>query len=239
MRARVQPCKTAVQGLHLQFSVVEETLVDRGDFQFAALGGLDGLGHIHHLVRVEVEAHYGIIRLGSFGFLFDADGVAAPVKFHHAVAFGVVDAIAKDSGLALLFGRDHGIAEHGAPSAAVEDVVAQNEAGAIVADKLLADDECLCQSVGRRLFGIGELHAVVRSIAQQTLESGQVLRRGDDENLADASKHQHRDGVVHHRFVEYGDELFAYTLCDGVEACAATACQNDSFHNGMCVSEED
>ena len=55
---------------------------------------------------------------------------------------------------------------------------------------------------------------------------------GDDENLSDASQHQHRDGVIHHRFVEDREELFAHSFGDGIEARAATSCQNDSFHEG-------
>ena len=82
----------------------------------------------------------------------------------------------------------------------------------LFADKLLTDDESLGEAVGRGLFGILQTHAQVRAVAQQALEAREVLRGGDDEHLADARQHQYRQRVVHHRFVENGNKLFADAL---------------------------
>ena len=68
------------------------------------------------------------------------------------------------------------------------------------------------------------LIAVIAAIAQKPLETRQVLRRGDDEDIPDASQHEHRDGVVHHRFVKDGEQLLADALGDGVETSAGAAC---------------
>ena len=67
--AGVEPGEAAAKGLDFQFTVFEELLVDGGDFEFATGTGFDGLGHVHHLVGVEVEAHHGIVALGLFRFL--------------------------------------------------------------------------------------------------------------------------------------------------------------------------
>ena len=53
---------------------------------------------------------------------------------------------------------------------AVEDVVAKYEASAVIADKLLADGECLCQTAGIRLLCILKLHSHVATVAKQTLK---------------------------------------------------------------------
>ena len=37
-------------------------------------------------------------------------------------------------------------------------------------------------------------------------------------------------GVIHHRFVEDGEELFAHSFGNGVETCAATSSEYDTFH---------
>ena len=97
--AGVEPGEAAAKGLDLEFAVGEKGLVDAGDLQFAAGGGLDVLGDVHHLVGVEVEADDGVVALGLFRFLFDAQAVAVLVEFSDAVAFGVGDPVAEDGGL--------------------------------------------------------------------------------------------------------------------------------------------
>ncbi len=81
----------------------------------------------------------------------------------------------------------------------MEYVVAQNQTHAVVADKLLADDERLRQTVGTRLLGILEPHAVIGSVAQQTAETAQILRSGYYEYVADARQHKHRYRIINHR----------------------------------------
>ena len=102
-----------------------------------------------------------------------------------------------------------------------QDIVAQHQAHRVIADELLANDKRLRQSVGRRLLGILEAHAIVRPIAQQPLEAGQVRRCGDNQYLPNARQHQHRYGVIHHRFVIHRQQLFAHSLGNGVQARSA------------------
>ena len=117
----------------------------------------------------------------------------------------------------------------------MEDVVAEDQADRIAADELPADDECLGQAVGRGLFGIGEAHAVIAAVAQEPPERGQVVGRGDDEDVADAGQHQRRNGVVDHRLVVDGEHLLAHALGDGVEPRPRPSGQNDSFHRTYAV----
>lgn len=168
-------------------------------------------------------------------FLLDAEAVALAVKLRHAVALRVVDIISEDGRLVLSLCVAHALLEQPREARAVEDVVAQDEADAVLAHKLLADDEGLGQSVGTRLLGIAEAHTQLAAIAQQTAEARQVVGRGDDEDVADAGEHQRRDGIIDHRLVIYGDELLADALGDGVEAGAGSASQNDSFHVVFCL----
>ena len=230
MGARVEPGKAALQRLHLELSAAQILLVDGRDLQFAALAGLDVLGDLHHAVGIEVEAHDGVVALRMGRFLLDAEAVALAVKLRHAIALRVVDIISEDGRLVLSLCIAHALLEQPREARAVEDVVAQDEADAVLAHKLLADDESLGQSVGTRLLGIAEAHTQLAAIAQQTAEARQVVGRGDDEDVADAGEHQRRDGIIDHRLVIYGDELLADALGDGVEAGAGSASQNDSFH---------
>ena len=59
---------------------------------------------------------------------------------------------------------------------AVKDIVAQYQAGTVVTYKVLADNKCLRKTVGRRLLGILEMHAVIRPVAKQAPEAGKILR---------------------------------------------------------------
>ena len=58
------------------------------------------------------------------GLLLDADAAAGVVKFHHAVALRVVNAITEDGGFGFFLGHTHGLVEHAAHTRAVENVVA-------------------------------------------------------------------------------------------------------------------
>ena len=105
----------------------------------------------------------------------------------------------------------------------MEDVISEHQASGIVPDKLLTNDKGLCQTIGRRLFGIFELYPIITSVAQQTLESREVVGCGDNQYLAYACQHQHRYGVIYHGFVKDGEHLFAHPLCYGIEARSAAS----------------
>ena len=141
VRAGVEPCETALQGLHLQFAALQILLVHGCYLQFAACARLDVLRNLHHAVRVEVEAHHRIVALRVFGLLLDAEAVALGVELSHAVAFGVVHVVAEDGRLAVALHVLHALAQQLCEAGSVEYVVAQYEACAVVADKLFADDE--------------------------------------------------------------------------------------------------
>src|SRR6185369_8906315 len=116
-----------------------------------------------------------------------------------------------------------GLAAESRQAFAVEDVVAEDQRDRPVADELPADEERLRQSVGRWLLGIGQEYAVIAAVSQQLAELRQVARRRNDENLADASKHQHAERVVDHRLVEDRQQLLRYGDGDRVEPCAGAA----------------
>ena len=113
---------------------------------------------------------------------------------------------------------------------AVEDVVAQHEADVIAADKFFADDEGLGKPVWAGLHGVLQADAEVRTVAEQAAEGGVVFGRGDDEDVADAGKHEHGERVINHGFVVHWQKLLGYAACDGVEPCAGAAGEDDAFH---------
>ncbi len=162
----------------------------------------------------------------------NGEAAAVGIELRHAVAFGVVDTIAEHSRSALP-GRRNGIAQHGGETGAVEYVVAQHETYAILADKVAPYQKRLGKPVGRRLLGIAETHAEIRTVAQQAAERRQVGRRGYDKNIAYPGKHESRDGIIYHRLVVDRQQLFADPLGYGVKTRAGASGENDSFHNRL------
>ena len=100
----------------------------------------------------------------------------------------------------------------------------------LVADELLADDERLREAVGRRLAAYSRRMPSSRAVAEQRPELGLVLRRRDDEDLADAGHHERRQRVIDHRLVVDGHELLRDALGDRPKPRAGAAGEDDAAH---------
>jgi len=59
----------------------------------------------------------------------------------------------------------------------VEDIVAENEADVVLPDEFFADDEGLCEAIGARLNGVGEIDTELRAVAKQA-EEGRLVSSG-------------------------------------------------------------
>ena len=112
---------------------------------------------------------------------------------------------------------------------AVEDVVAERQRGAIGADELAANQERLREPFRRWLHGILDVEPDLGPVAQQALEAVLLVRRRDDQDVADAGEHQRRQRVVEQRLVVDRDQLLADGARDGMQPGARAACQNDAF----------
>lgn len=228
--AGVQPRVAAAEGDDGQRPLLQVHLVERGDLELAARGGLHLMGLGGHVARVEVESGHGVGALGLGGLLLDGDGTALPVELHDAEALGVVDVVAEDRGAARLGVLD-GARQVARQAVAVEDVVAEHQGARLAGDELLADGEGLGQAVGARLLGVGEVHAVARAVPEQALEVWQVGRRGDDQDVPDARQHEGGQRVVDHGLVVDRKQLLGGHERERVQARAGPAGEDDAFHN--------
>jgi hypothetical protein len=82
----------------------------------------------------------------------------------------------------------------------------------------------------RGLLGVVQLDAELPAVAQQLAKARQIERRRDDEDLADAGQHQHRQRVVDHRLVVDRQQLLGDALRDRVQTRAGAAGENDALH---------
>ena len=228
--AGVEPRVAAAQGDDGERPLLQVHLVERGDLQLAAGGGLDLAGLGGNVARVEVQAGDGVAGLGLGGLLLDGDGPPLRIELHDAEALGVVHMVAEDSGAARLGVLD-GARQVAGQAIAVEDVVAEHQRARLAGDELLADGERLRQAVRRGLLGVGEVHAVARAVPEQALEVGEVRRRGDDQDVADARKHEGGQRVVDHGLVVDRQQLLGGHERERVQAGSGPAGEDDALHN--------
>ena len=228
--AGVQPRVPAAEGDHGQRPLLKVHLVERGDLQLASGRGLDPVRLGGDVARVEVQAGDGVGALGALGLLLDGDGPALAVELHDAEALGVVHVVAEDRGAARL-GVLHGARQVAGQAVSVEDVVAEHQGARLAVNELLADGEGLRQAVRARLLGVGQVHAVARAVPEQALEVGQVRRRGDDQDVADARQHEGAERVVDHGLVVDRQQLLGGHERERVQARAGPAGEDDAFHS--------
>ena len=227
--AGVQPRVASAEGDHGQRPLLQVHLVERGDLQLAARGGLHLMGLGGHVARVEVQPGDGVGTLGLGGLLLDGDGPPLRIELNDPEALGVVHVVAEDRGAARL-GILDGTRQVAGQAVAVEDVVAQHQRAGLAGDEVLADGECLRQAVRRGLLGVGEVHAVARAVPEQALEVGQVRRRGDDKDVPDARQHEGAKRVVDHGLVVDRQQLLGGHERERVQARAGPAGEDDAFH---------
>src|SRR3546814_16520266 len=76
-------------------------------------------------------------------------------------------------------------------------------------DVCSSDLKGLRQALGLRLLGKAEVDAPLAAVAQQVAEQMLLVRRGDNEDVADARHHQHRQRVIDQRFIVDRQERLA------------------------------
>ena len=91
----------------------------------------------------------------------------------------------------------------------VVDVVTQYQCTGAIADECFADDESLRQPIRAGLHGVLQIHAPLATISQQLLKARCILRRADDEHIADTRQHQGAQGVIDHGLVVHRQQLLA------------------------------
>ncbi|CAM3169368.1 hypothetical protein PANO111632_06240 [Paracoccus nototheniae] len=226
MGAGVQPGKAAPHAFDRQHAIMQIAFQQGGDLQLSAIRGLDRAGAFGRGAVEEIEAGDGIVRRGNLGFLDDRAGAHLIVEIHHAIAFRVRDAITKDRPAAV---ATVGGCQQFRQPVTKEDVVAQHHRGWRPVQKILGQDIGLCEPVGRGLDDPGEVDPPLAAIAQQALELGLILGRGDDGDLADAGQHQHGDRIIDHRLVIQRQQLFRHAHGDRIQPRARSPGQNDTL----------
>ena len=137
--------------------------------------------------------------------------------------------IAENRGAARLGILDR-LAQIAAEAVSVENIVAEDHGTRVIADEILSDQKRLRQTVRMRLHRVGQPDAELAAVAEQTLKARRIVRRGDDENVPDARKHERRERVVDHGLVIHGQQLLGRDPRERIQPRAGTPGEDDAFH---------
>ena len=133
MRAGVEPGVAAAHALHVELAGLEIRLVDGGDLEFSAGGGLHVGGDVEDGIVVEVEAGDGPGGIRGLRLLDDLRGPADLVEADDAVGLGILDMVGEHRRAVRPCG---GAGEQVAHAGAEKEVVAEDQRDRIVADEL-------------------------------------------------------------------------------------------------------
>src|ERR1700730_5513047 len=227
MGARVEPGDAAGELLDVELAAPEIRTVDVGNLQLAAPRRGEPGGDIQHLVVVEIQTGDGVRRFRPGRLLLETYRPAAGVELDDTVALRIPNLVPEHR-CTMLAGR--GAAQIIGEMRAIKNVVAKRERHPVAAYKLTADDECLREALGQGLFGVRDAETDPGCVSQQPPKPVLLVRRGDDEDLADTREHQGRQRVVHHRLVVDGQQLLADSARKRMQRGAGPAGQDDPLH---------
>src|SRR2546421_8221883 len=170
------------------------------------------------------------MRARSLWLFLDADRAATGVKLHHAVTSWVGYVVREDGGS---FATLSGTLQEWSQTTAVKNVVAENQGTRLAADEGPADEKGLGEAVRAWLLGVVEIHADPVSVAQQGAEPRQVLRRRNDEHVADSGQHERGERIIDHRLIVDRHQLLAGGGGQRIESGSCPTGENDSSsHHG-------
>ena len=230
MGSCVQPGEALSQKFYVELFVFQVDSVEVGDLVLAAGGGFEVLGVLDDAAVVEIQSGHAVVALGMLGFFLDGNGISVFVKLNNAEALGVIDIVAEDSGALAVFRLLHGGAESLPESVAGKDIVAQDHGGGFSVNELFTEGKGLREAVRRGLGLVREMDSELVAVSQEDLKAGQILRRGDDQNIADPGVHQDGNRIVDHRFVIDREQLLGCDHSQRIESGAGAAGENDAFH---------
>jgi ClpX C4-type zinc finger len=230
--AGIEPSDSAPHMLDRELTAFEINAVEVGDLQFSSRRWPQARCNLERIAIVEIEARQRIVGLRNRRLLLEARCTSGGVEVDHAIALWVADPISEHRSSAGARGR--AIEQRGEPSA-VEKIVTQNQGRRVAAEKVASDRDRPGDAVRARLLRIAEPDSPLAAVPQQPLKLRQISRRRDDENISDSGEHEHRQGIIDHRFVVDREELFRDCFGYGMEATRPSACEKNSTH--LCLFE--
>src|SRR5450759_1842351 len=138
MRAGIQRSITASQDLYLELARLEISAVHVGNLQFAARGRFHFTRNVGGFIVEKIQTRHRIVRLRLVRLFLNRYGFLSLIKFNHAIALRIVDAISEDGRAVCSVA---GVGQQRRKSVTVKYIIAENQGDIVRADEWRADDE--------------------------------------------------------------------------------------------------
>ncbi len=100
----------------------------------------------------------------------------------------------------------------------------------VLADERFGDQKRLGNAPGFGLLAIFDGHAKAAAVTEHLFEARQIVRRGDEAQVANAAFDERRERIINHRLVINRLELLARHQRKRIQPRPGAAGQNDAFH---------
>src|SRR6266446_7701721 len=162
--------------------------------------------------------------LRLFRFFLQTDSLARGIEFDHAVTLRVAHLVSENACAALEVERVTIKIKF-----PVENIVAENERCAGVADEFGANQKGLGNPFRFRLLRVLDADAKLRAVAQITAEHRHIFRRRNEEHFAQTAQHERGEWIADHRLVVNGEKLFADDFGQGEETGPGATGEKNGF----------
>ena len=229
-RAGVKPSHTATHKLDGQLTALKILIVNTCDLQLAASGRLNRSSYLTNLTIVKIKTRHSIIRLWLLGLLFNSNNTALIVELYNAKGSRVLNRVSEDNrtanGLYFLFSA----VKRASKILPMEHVVTENQRARLACKEIPTDGKRLGQTAWFILLRVLKAHAQLSPITKKFAEGCQITRRRNNQNLANARKHEHAQRVVDQWLIVYRQQLLIHSFRDWVKSGPRPASKDNALH---------
>ena len=212
----------AVEDVVLERPLADVVVVDVGDLELAAGGGLELLDDVEDIRVVAVHARDGQCARGVERLLDDLRDATVNDPRHAEVTQMLRLTYVREQ-----YASPHVLrleVAHHLRDRLAEDVVGEHDDDAIVAGEVARESERLGDAAGAFLLRIAEL------VSEVALKVFNVVGAGHEQQLADTGLAQKVDGPLDHRLVADGQQVLVGDAGQRIEARPRPAREDNAFH---------
>ena len=114
---------------------------------------------------------------------------------------------------------------------AFHNIVSQDDADRVlVGEKLCEGQRCGDAAFPFLVCVIDVIESELLAVAEQAKEISGIIPAGDDQDVPDPRIDHQFDGIINHRLVVDGQQVFVRDLRQRIQPCSQPARQDDAFH---------
>src|SRR5450830_328647 len=193
----------ALQDIVCHGTSADIRVVDVGDLQFTTMRWDQGRNDVKDLSIIHIDASNSQVALRVGRLLLDTQDMSVLGQLSHTKTPGVLHLFEEDPRtLSLALESFHGWCE-----VILEDVVPQNDTGAVTRAETTSQSQSLGDAACLVLHLVGEVQTKVMAAAQQLHDITHVIAASDNKNILDACLLEASNGMKHHGIIAHGQQV--------------------------------